>query len=266
MLRARQLRALAVRAVLALIASSILLLTAAGRGWLPRSLIASELRAAQSVLWVIAHPDDESFFFAPTFLSLLGGRYVTQGALLCLSVGDFDGAGHLRRVELKRSCAELGISGERCEVVDVPDLPDDPAVWWDLKAVETQVRQAVARWETDAIITFDRHGVSGHGNHRAVGAALQTISQSDPEFPPTFAVRSTFVAFKFTSFLLLPVVLAKHAAYGAGQRSASLFVNSWRQYGRARASFDAHASQARWFRSLFVTFSRYLWFVEVERV
>ena len=65
------------------------------------------LVGAKSILWVTAHrtllaaaslnktnmalpdaADDESFFFAPTILNLLGERPV-DGHLLCLSIGSF---------------------------------------------------------------------------------------------------------------------------------------------------------------------------------
>ncbi|GAA5838631.1 hypothetical protein JCM11251_003246 [Rhodosporidiobolus azoricus] len=283
----RRLRGLTARSLLALIACSLLLVAAAGGGWLPSSLVASELRDARSVLWIIAHPDDESFFFAPSILNIVRPGGLASGAILCLSVGNHDGVGHLRRAELAESCRILGISKERCELVDVPTLPDDPQAVWEAGDIEQHIRPRVERWQADAagctslirisltsliqgslrfqLVTFDHYGVSGHSNHRAIAAAAQAISQRDPLFPPTFAVLSSNMLAKYTSVVLLPVVLVDRFVRSVvGKESRSLFINSWAQYRQTRRSFDAHASQARWFRTLFVSFSRYLWFVEVE--
>jgi hypothetical protein len=46
----------------------------------------------------------------------------------------------------------------------------------------------------------------------------------------------------------------------------SLFLSSPAQHLSARAAFTRHASQSRWFRSLFCLFSRYMWINDLERV
>lgn len=82
------------------------------------------------VLLVTAHPDDESLFFAPTLISLLSQIQHngdpekpvqrTEVYSLCLSVGDADGLGDIRRQELMRSLNVLGIDGDRQWIVDSP--------------------------------------------------------------------------------------------------------------------------------------------------
>ncbi|BGP18131.1 hypothetical protein JCM10213_007736 [Rhodosporidiobolus nylandii] len=263
-LSTRRLRFL-VRALLLLAAAAAVLILLADR--LPSALlVAPELRSAKSVLWVIAHPDDESFFFAPSILGLLGASAARQGSLLCLSVGNHDGLGEVRRRELRDSCQQLGLERERCEVLDVPALPDDPQVWWETSDVEAAARRYIKQWSVDAIISFDAYGVSGHANHRATSEALRDIALRDPLFPPSFAVSSTNVLAKFTSALLLPLACFKRGVAALQGQRGALFVNSWAQYWQARRSFAAHASQARWFRTLFVSFSGYMWYVELERV
>ncbi|GAA6058348.1 hypothetical protein JCM3770_005845 [Rhodotorula araucariae] len=256
-------RALFRRALLVLAVAAVLLVATKDR-YAPH-LVPPELRAARSVLWVTAHPDDESFFFAPSILSLLAPPHNADGALLCLSVGDHEGLGDTRRQELGASCGALGIARERCVALDVPTLPDDPAVWWETDAVERAVRKYVEGWQADAVISFDEYGVSGHANHRALSAALSAISRSDPSFPPLYAVSSTSLLAKYTSALLLPVSVLQRLLPFSPSADA-LFVSSVRQYRSTRCSFDAHQSQAIWFRSLFVSFSRYLWWVELRRV
>lgn len=94
-------------------------------------------------------------------------------------------------------------------------------------------------------------------------------ASSFPSFPPTYAVLSTSVLLKFTSALSLPSITFLHflrRLLSSSSSPTSLLINSPSQYQQARLSFDQHQSQWRWFRSLFVTFSRYLWFVELKEL
>ncbi|GAA5876710.1 hypothetical protein JCM8547_002025 [Rhodosporidiobolus lusitaniae] len=263
MLRSRAVRRLLARLVLSLLLLAILLI--AGSARLPASFVAPLLRSSKSVLWVIAHPDDESFFFAPSIIGLRAASPSIHASILCLSVGNHDGLGEVRRAELLKSCSQLNIPSERCIALDLPSLPDSPAVWWAPDEVASIVRNYIEQWDVDAVISFDQYGVSGHANHQALGSALAEVVRFDRKFPPVFAVHSTNLLAKFSSFLFLPVAVARHFARRTGS-SSSLFINSWAQYRQTRRSFSAHASQARWFRTLFVSFSRYLWFVRLERV
>ena len=77
------------------------------------------------VLLLTAHPDDECMFFAPTLLGLnaLGGdvpRTNFELYSLCLSSGDSDGLGDVRKGELGRSLDVLGIPEERRWIKETP--------------------------------------------------------------------------------------------------------------------------------------------------
>ena len=83
-----------------------------------------------NILLLTAHPDDECMFFAPTLLGMHKLAQASQGAgkltkkhnlySLCLSVGDADGLGKIRREELGRSLDVLGITEGHRQVVDRP--------------------------------------------------------------------------------------------------------------------------------------------------
>ena len=83
-----------------------------------------------NILLLTAHPDDECMFFAPTLLGMHKLTQTSQGAgqlnkkhnlySLCLSVGDADGLGKIRREELSRSLDILGITEGHRQVVDRP--------------------------------------------------------------------------------------------------------------------------------------------------
>lgn len=88
------------------------------------------------VLLLTAHPDDECLFFAPTVTSLLASPSPSddrEGQLdnnmqgqraevfsLCLSVGDAEGLGGVRRNELANSLDILGVPENKRWVVDHP--------------------------------------------------------------------------------------------------------------------------------------------------
>lgn len=89
-------------------------------------LILGESETAR-VLLLTAHPDDECLFFTPTVSSLLAPPSVTdlpernvELYSLCLSAGNADGLGDVRRDELSRSLDVLGIPEGRRWLVDHP--------------------------------------------------------------------------------------------------------------------------------------------------
>jgi N-acetylglucosaminylphosphatidylinositol deacetylase len=81
-------------------------------------LVGTQNWAKEKVLLVTAHPDDECMFFAPTLLAL--GPVAAEVHNLCLSVGNQDGLGSVRKEELARSLDVLGIPPARRKVLDHP--------------------------------------------------------------------------------------------------------------------------------------------------
>lgn len=68
---------------------------------------------------LIAHPDDEAMFFAPTVLALTRPDLGNHVKILCLSSGDAAGLGETRKRELVNSGLRLGLRrGEDVYVVD----------------------------------------------------------------------------------------------------------------------------------------------------
>lgn len=74
----------------------------------------------RNVLLVIAHPDDESMFFAPVINYLISGRHNLH--ILCMSTGNADGMGSIRKEELYLASAVLKIPAQQVKVLDHPDL------------------------------------------------------------------------------------------------------------------------------------------------
>ncbi|KAG6004375.1 hypothetical protein E4U21_001138 [Claviceps maximensis] len=130
---------------------------------------------------LIAHPDDEAMFFAPTVLALTRPGTGNHVKILCLSTGNADGLGETRRKELVKSGMHLGLKDEDdVFVVDDPTaFPDSMTASWDETSIANLLCSAFAPQLTrrraddgtkptaniDVLITFDARGVSSHPNH-----------------------------------------------------------------------------------------------------
>lgn len=104
----------------------------------PPSYFTSSSQNPLNILVLTAHPDDECMFFAPTILALTGSSardvpdasssVLTDGGQeqhrkvfsLCLSSGNADGLGEIRKRELAGSLDVLGIPKGRRWVLDEP--------------------------------------------------------------------------------------------------------------------------------------------------
>ncbi|KAH9810675.1 putative deacetylase LmbE-like domain-containing protein [Melampsora americana] len=184
------------------------------------SLFPISLRNSKSTLIIVAHPDDECLFFGPSIISILK-KTKTHGALLVLSSGNHYGLGEIRRIELKASCHELGIREDRCDVMEISSVQDDPVKWWPSETITKVVKEHLDKWMIDSIVTFDNHGISGHINHRAVSAAVTQLSlslnatrsintSSHPNPNPTpslYILKSVFVLRKYSGLYDLPFTL-----------------------------------------------------------
>jgi N-acetylglucosaminylphosphatidylinositol deacetylase len=103
-------------------------------------------------LFVIAHPDDEAMFFAPTILFM---HDRSQLHLICLSSGNNDGLGKVREKELYKSCAVLGIPEERVRVYDEDGLQDGMRNHWDSTLVMDIVRNTVDEFQINTVCAIN---------------------------------------------------------------------------------------------------------------
>ena len=134
------------------------------------------------ILLLTAHPDDEAMFFAPTILALTGSACGNHLKVLCLSRGNADGLGDTRALELKSSCSRLGIREEDALCIEDKALQDGFHEW-----PVGYIKDLLLRYFTqgpegttstiDVVLTFDRGGVSGHPNHRALFEAAKAFAE-----------------------------------------------------------------------------------------
>ncbi|KAI9790785.1 MAG: N-acetylglucosaminyl-phosphatidylinositol de-N-acetylase [Peltula sp. TS41687] len=239
---------------------------------------------------LIAHPDDEAMFFAPTLLALTDPSLDNRFVLLCMSSGDADGIGETRKIELMKSTDLLGLQNEDLVyIVEDPDFPDSMTATWDPSRISQALTRALVipdnttdtktshppETTVDVLITFDRHGVSSHPNHCSLyhGARrfLDTLMKKHPsaECPiALYTLTSTTWIRKYSSFLDLPLTMIQTLWFRkrSDNPPAPLFlVNSLEQYSTARSAMtDAHQSQMRWFRWGWILLSRYMFINDLK--
>ncbi|KAH9847425.1 N-acetylglucosaminylphosphatidylinositoldeacety la se [Lenzites betulinus] len=235
----------------------------------------SATNGAPHILLLTAHPDDECMFFAPTLLALLGtAAHDNEPKLysLCLSVGNADGLGDVRRHELERSLDILGVENGRRWVVDRPDLQDNFTAEWDPKTVSDVLRSYVLENHISTILTFDHQGISSHPNHISLpkGAARLLSTLSDDPAAKRLAPRvfSLITVPLYAKYLGPVAPIVAKVSVTLGSRSANpdamvgttpVAISSWAGYARALQAMMQHRSQLVWFRWLYVSFSRYMW-------
>ncbi|KAJ1889994.1 hypothetical protein LPJ66_007730 [Kickxella alabastrina] len=224
-----------------------------------RDMFPKEKQSKQQkhVLFVTAHPDDECMFFAPTLASLSRRRDITV-SLLCLSKGDFDGHGDVRKRELIKAGVRFGLTPDSVIIVDDPHLPDDPKQSWNVALVAKTVEAVAATGDVDAIFTFDHRGISGHQNHIAayMGVKHMALTSQKFKFRPlnVYALESVGFVRKYCSIL--------DTIFGLGffwaSRDSQLFVADLQAYSMGVQAMIMHESQLVWFRKLYLAFSRYM--------
>ena len=240
---------------------------------------------------LIAHPDDEAMFFAPTLLHLSKPALGNKLFILCLSSGDADGLGHIRKAELTKSALLLGISSPEHVVVieDEARFPDSMTKTWEAREIARVLAHyfapKIASTPTsrapealiDTLLTFDSAGVSGHPNHISLfhGAKLflqnLTARHSGWESPvKMFTLTTTNVVRKYASFvdsLVTVLGLVGRRKEKGVSPSPLVAVSGPLGVRRAqRAMTTAHQSQMRWFRWGWVGVSRYMVVNDLVRV
>ncbi|RMJ26198.1 N-acetylglucosaminylphosphatidylinositol deacetylase [Aspergillus sp. HF37] len=238
---------------------------------------------------LIAHPDDEAMFFAPTVLALTKPGLGNHLKILCFSSGDADGLGPVRKKELQQSAKHLGVRSESdVFVVDDPSrFPDSMTKQWSDADISSLLASAFAPElggfgpvssqrkkqngsaaaaadnkkpplaTIDVLVTFDQHGVSNHPNHTSLyhGARqfLRILMKNKHGFscPVTlYSLASTSILRKYLGVLDAPVSMFLGAL-------SSLLSSGSRSRSRARKSKDDPparllfiSSVAEWYTAL----------------
>ncbi|KAH8801587.1 putative deacetylase LmbE-like domain-containing protein [Xylogone sp. PMI_703] len=238
----------------------------------------------KKICLLIAHPDDEAMFFAPTLLALTAAELGNHIKILCLSSGNADGLGETRKKELVKSGLQLGLRKEEdVFVVDSPDFQDSMTLTWDKQKIASLLTSAFApdlmrpslrssdplKANIDVLITFDGSGVSSHPNHISLYHGARTfiagLTHNRPGWSSPvdlYTLTSVNIARKYSSFLDSMVTLAAlvGAKKSAGAHPSPLYFLSGPGEVRVAQSAmtTAHVSQMRWFRWGWIGLSRYM--------
>jgi len=205
--------------------------------------IQKHLQSPSRVLFVTSHPDDEVMFFGPTILGL--ARTGCDIFLLVMSPGREKG--HTRKKELYESCRILGIPMSNIIVMRHTKLQDDPTVRWREELVSNIILRHVASLDIDTVVTFDRHGVSGHRNHISLYYAVACFAMEDRE-RSVYCLTTVNLLRKYSSVLDVPMSFLV---------CPWVFICSVSQWWILQRAMMAHWSQYSWFRKLYMAFSRY---------
>jgi len=201
-----------------------------------------------SILLLIAHPDDEVMFFLPTMKRLLAlGKDLI---VVCLSTGDADGLGTIRKKEFIHVMETLDV--QKSLILDDKRIPDGFNLW-DATVVCELIEKVIGDNPTiDTLLTFDIGGVSGHPNHVSIARASELSFSRKIELVKLKTV-PTLTKYAFPPFdLILPWKSELLAVLNIGDIFAC--ANLMRLYN----------SQNVWFRRLFTLFSRYAYINTLE--
>ncbi|XP_010516462.1 PREDICTED: probable N-acetylglucosaminyl-phosphatidylinositol de-N-acetylase [Camelina sativa] len=213
----------------------------------------------KNVMFIIAHPDDESMFFSPTI------NYLTSNVdnlhILCLSTGNADGMGNTRKDELHQACAVLKVPLQQLKVLDHPNLQDGFGQVWNHDLLTEIIEEEVTKHDIHTIITFDNYGVSGHCNHRDVHRGVLTFLQTNSgRHIKAWELVSLNIFRKYCG----PVDIWLSILSARKHPSNVIIINEqpWKSF-KAMAQ---HLSQWVWFRKLFVSFSSYTYTNTLNRI
>lgn len=214
------------------------------------------IKSRKNILFVIAHPDDECMFFAPTIISLTNAGHNVY--LVCLSKGNFYGQGEKRKKELVTSCTVLGIPVRNLSIVDDERFQDGMDNMWEPAALGDTILSVVQRVGAEAVITFDQFGVSNHPNHVALHTALTQLQSSGKmKDVCLYVLESTNIVRKYISFFDIPY---------SSIVNMTTFICSPKEVWYAWKAMKCHKTQMVWFRKLYIIFSRYMYVNTLQEV
>ncbi|KAF9603756.1 hypothetical protein IFM89_037842 [Coptis chinensis] len=214
-------------------------------------IILCEDAQKRKVILVVAHPDDEAMFFSPTILYLTSKGHTVH--ILCLSTGNADGKGNVRKEELYHACSSLKVPRQHIKILDHPDLQDGFDNMWSSILIAKIIKEETASLGLDLLITFDSYGISGHRNHRDVHNGVCTFLCEDSQRGiEAWELLSTSIIRKYSGpmDLWLSALLASSSR---GQMHCLLNEHPVKSF----MAMAQHQSQWIWFRKLFVVFSSY---------
>ncbi|CAO3609955.1 unnamed protein product [Cunninghamella blakesleeana] len=217
-----------------------------------------------NILLLTANPDDECMFFGPTLTSLKSSGTKSHIHVLCLSTGDADGLGSIRKKELSKSCQTFNILPSHIKALNHDELQDGMKNNWSSTTIAKIIHGYVTKHKIDTIITFDDYGVSGHPNHIASYFGAKEYAKNHPNIQVYKLISITLLRKYIATLDLLPLSLK--TLLSPNNNDNLTFVSSPGAYLLTHKAMRQHRSQLVWFRWLYVTFSRYMYINELQKI
>ena len=241
------------------------------------------------ILLVIAHPDDEVMFFAPTLLQLgywaemakedePNLRFIyslsdtsldlhksssatsllllkrnlplIEVQVLCFSLGAAGGDPIKREKELHASCQSMGIYKHNIFTIHDPIFSDGMNSGWSHQLIANCLTKHYSRYPFDLVISFDDKGVSYHPNHISLYFGIKEYLKT--EIPVrAFALQTPSILLKYSSWLSI-ICFPFLSLFS----DLSFINNMYQVYWLVVPTMIRHhASQMMWYRYFFLAFS-----------
>lgn len=204
------------------------------------------------LLFIGAHPDDETFLFGGTL-----AKYAAEGAqvtIVCATRGERGKTGGLcsaedlprvREQEMNRACEALGVQDVRFLSYIDKELSKAPA-----EKIRRELVTAMRDTKPQVVLTFDPNGMNLHTDHRAISrfASDAIAAAADPrwfpEMPPHAVSRLLWPA---------PIVSYKQAETPeiGGHFGVDFLIDTRPWWRQKEAAICAHATQLPHLRKLF---------------
>ncbi|KAF7378631.1 hypothetical protein HZH66_015418 [Vespula vulgaris] len=206
------------------------------------------------ILLVTAHPDDEVMFFGPMIYWVTRSK-ISNIYLLCFS----SGGDKQRKKELWNCTKLLGIPEANVTIIMSSELPDSQSVKWPVDVLAENILHYIESYKINAVITFDKYGVSKHKNHISLYFAIAAlcIEKKVPSYCKLYVLESVNITRKYVQLLDLPISLLS-ASYW--------YLLTYEQRKNIRNAMKAHKSQYVWFRKLYMIFSRYTFINTLQEI
>lgn len=206
----------------------------------------------KNIQLLIAHPDDEVMFFAPTLIELNKPIHNNNISVICFSTGNDKGLGSIRHDEVIRSLEILNIKNVQVLNNELK-FKDSMELEWKSEDILEYVD------DSDLILTFDSIGVSDHPNHKSLFNAVKDLNK------PLLTLKSWNVFVKYSSTVLTNYELIlkylskffdkKISIYN--ENEFPIFADLPSSILSTAAMANGHYSQMVWFRWGWLIVSRY---------
>ncbi|KAK2976471.1 hypothetical protein RJ640_020512, partial [Escallonia rubra] len=153
-------------------------------------------------------------FFTPTINYLTSRGHNIH--MLCMSTGNADGMGNIRKQELLQASAVLKVPVDQVKILDHPDFQDGFGKVWNSNSLARFIEEEMQNHVVDLIITFDDYGVSGHCNHRNLNQGVRKLLRDSSRDIEAWELVSTNILRKYSGpvDVWLSILYAMHYPNG----------------------------------------------------